>query len=155
MQIERCTKADFDRIVSDHADFWDSDLTRQLHHPMLIFEFGDTAYVIRDGETVAAYLFGFYAQTGPVAYVHLVGVRPAYRRRGLARRLYEHFITQARRHGCTRLKATAAPTNEPSIRFHTALGMEMTGTPNADGVPVVKDYLRPGVDRVVFQMGIG
>ncbi|MCP4250264.1 MAG: GNAT family N-acetyltransferase [bacterium] len=153
MQIERCTKADFDRIVSDHAEFWDSELTLQLHHPILIFEFGDTAFVIKDGDIVAAYLFGFFAQTGPVAYVHLVGVRPAYRRRGLARRLYEHFIAQAR--GCTELKATAGPWNEESIRFHAALGMEMAGTPNADGVPVVKDYLRPGVDRVVFQMQIG
>ena len=33
-------KDDFDRIVLDHAQFWDSDLTFQLHHPILIFEYG-------------------------------------------------------------------------------------------------------------------
>ena len=109
----------------------------------------------RDGETIAAYLFGFWAQTGPVAYAHLVAVRPEYRRRGLARRLYEHFIALARQRGCTQLKATAAPTNKTSIEFHTSLGMKMTGRPNADGVPVVKDYRRPGEDRVVFRMEIG
>lgn len=32
--------------------------------------------------------------------------------------------------------------------------MKMLGRPNADGVPVVAGYLRPGVDRVVFQMDI-
>ncbi len=155
MDIERCTKADFDAIVEDHAEFWGSELTLRLHHPTLIFEFGDTAHVMRDGERIAAYLFGFFAQTGPVAYVHLVAVRPAYRGQGLARRLYKHFVALATARECTELKATAAPTNLSSIAFHTAMGMEMLGSPNADGVPVVKDYLRPGVDRVVFRMGIG
>jgi GNAT superfamily N-acetyltransferase len=155
MQIERCTKSDFDRIVAQHATYWDSDLTLQLHHPMFLHEFGDTAFVIRDGDTVAAYLFGFFAQTGPVGYVHLVAVHPDYRGKGLARRLYDHFIDLARDHGCTHIKATAAPTNAKSIRFHTSIGMRMLGEANAGGVPVVKGYLKPGVDRVVFQMEIG
>ena len=154
MRIEPCTKHDFDHIVSNHSVYWNSELTLQLHHPIFVFGFGDSAFVIRDGETIAAYLFGFFAQTGPVGYVHLVAVHPDYRGRGLARRLYDHFIALARERGCTSLKATAAPANAATIRFHTALGMKMLGRPNADGVPVVAGYLRPGVDRVVFQMDI-
>lgn len=154
VQIERCTKAAFDEIVANHGEFWDSDLTLQLHHPMFIHEFGDTAYVMKDGATVAAYLLGFFAQTGPVAYVHMVAVRRAYHRRGLARRLYDHFIAVAKERGCTKLKATAAPTNAATIAFHTAMGMEMQGELIEGGVKVVKGYLKPGTDRVVFLLDI-
>jgi GNAT superfamily N-acetyltransferase len=154
ISIEPCTREDFDAIVTRHDEYWDSDLTLRLHHPIFIHEFGDTAYVIRDGDRIAAYLFGFFAQTGPVAYVHLVAVHPDHRGRGLARRLYEHFIGVARRRGCTELKATADPGNGLSIGFHKSIGMELTGEPNSDGVPVVEGYLRPGVDRVVFRMPI-
>lgn len=154
MTIDRCTKEDFDRIASDHALYWDSPLTLPLHHPMLIFEFGDTAFVVKDGETIAAYLFGFFAQTGPVAYVHLVAVHPRHRRQGLARRLYDHFISIAIKRGCRELKATAAPTNRLSIAFHLGMGMEMLGEPWQDGVSVVRGYLKPGTDRVVFRMAL-
>lgn len=150
MEIANMTKADFDQIMLNHSMYWDSDLTFRLHHPIFVNEFGDTAYVMTDGETIAAYLMGFIAQTGPVAYVHLVAVHPDYRRRGLAQQLYQHFADAARSRNCTQLKATADPTNDLSIQFHLGLGMEMLGEPNGRGIKVVRDYLRPGSDRVVF-----
>ena len=158
--IEPCTRADFDAIVSNHATYWDSGLTLQLHHPMFFEEFGDTAFVIRADDTIAAYLFGFFAQKAPVAYVHLVAVHPGHRRQGLARALYEHFIEVARARHCKALKATASPMNELSIRFHTALGMHMEGervpadehAPGLSDVRVVRGYLKPGTDRVVFRL---
>lgn len=148
--VERCTKADFDQIVGEVAAFWGSDRTRRLHHPMLFYEFGDTAFVIREGDTVVAYLFGYLAQTGARAYVHLVAVRESHRRRGLARQLYEQFIAAVGARGCTELKATTRPWNRDSIAFHTSLGMEMLGEEKAEGVRVVRDYAGPGEDRVVF-----
>lgn len=154
MNIAQMTKADFDRIVTDHSTYWDSDLTFQLHHPIFINEFGDTAYVMKNGQTIAAYFMGFISQTEPTGYVHMVAVHPDYRRQGLARRLYEHFIDEVRQRGCTKLKATGHPSNEQTIRFHLSLGMEMMGEPNGQGGSVVKDYLRPGFDRVVFVMPI-
>lgn len=118
---------------------------------MLLYELGDTAFVIRDNNRVAAYLFGFFASTGPVAYVHLVAVREGYRQTGLAARLYHHFAAAALKAGKTRLKAITTPDNQGSIRFHTrTMGMSMNGSPNADGIPVVRDYSGPGADRVVF-----
>ena len=154
MNLAQMTRADFDRIITDHSTYWESDLTYQLHHPIFIHEFGDTAYVIKDDQTIAAYLMGFVSQTEPTAYVHLVAVHPDYRRKGLARQLYEHFIDEARRRGCTRLKATGHPSNQQTIQFHLSLGMSMLGEPNGEGVSVVKDYLRPGFDRVVFVKAI-
>ena len=152
MLIAHCTKADFDQILLHLAEFWDEpDKVAPLHHPMFVHEFGDTAFAARDGADVAAYLFGFVAQTAPVGYVHLAAVRRPYRRAGLARRLYGHFTDVARSRGCRELKAITGPANRRSIAFHTALGMETLGTPNAAGVPVIRDYSGPGQDRVVFR----
>ena len=151
MDITSCTKADYDQIVTHIQEFWGSDRTLNLHHPMFVYEFGNSAYIIKDGNQVAAYLFGFISQTVPTAYVHLVGVREPYRRRGLARRLYDHFVRFALIQGCTELKAITTPSNKESIAFHRSLGMEFTGKLNRDGVQVIKDYAGPRQDRVVFR----
>jgi ribosomal protein S18 acetylase RimI-like enzyme len=151
MEITQCTRTDYDQIVAQIADFWGSDRTLGLHHPMFVYEFGNSAYVIKDSDCVAAYLFGFLSQTGPTAYVHLVGVRSAYRRRGLARRLYDHFAAFAQSRGCTEVKAVTTPGNQESLAFHRAWGMELTGNPNRDGIPVIENYAGPGRDRVVLR----
>jgi GNAT superfamily N-acetyltransferase len=154
MEISRCTQADYAQILRDIVAFWGSERTRHLHQPMFIHEVGNSAYVIRDGETVAAYLFGLLSQTEPVGYVHLIGVRDTYQRRGLGHQLYARFIAFSKEHGCTAVKAITTPTNHQSIAFHTRLGMEMIGTPNEDGIPVIADYSGPGQPRVVFRMPI-
>jgi GNAT superfamily N-acetyltransferase len=151
MELKHCAKTDYDQIVAEIVDFWGSDRTLALHHPMFVYEFGNSAYVIKDGDCVAAYLFGFLSQTGPIAYVHLVGVRTAYRRQGLARRLYDHFVSFAQSQGCTELKAITTPGNKESFEFHRGWGMELTGKPNREGIPVMENYAGPGQDRVVFR----
>ena len=50
MKIENCTISDFDQITKDISDFWGSDSTLHLHHPYLVYEFGNTALVIKDLE---------------------------------------------------------------------------------------------------------
>jgi GNAT superfamily N-acetyltransferase/predicted enzyme related to lactoylglutathione lyase len=146
----RCSKRDYDQIVSELPAFWGDDRMRALHHPMFVNEFGDGAHVIREGEQVVAYLFGFVAP-GPLAYIHLVGVRDTHRHRGLARRLYDHFTAEAVARGCRQLRAITSPPNTGSIQFHRSLGFEPVGEPGAGGVPVVRNYGGPGVDRVVLE----
>jgi len=124
MKVERCGRTEFEQILEEVEDFWGSRRTLALHHPMLLHEFGDTAFVIKDGSRVVAYLFGFYSQTEPSGYVHLVAVRASHRQRGLARRLYRHFESAARRRGCAGLKAITTPGNAASMAFHAALGWE-------------------------------
>jgi GNAT superfamily N-acetyltransferase len=150
MNITGCTKHDDDQIVSELSGFWGHDRHQALHHPMFVNEFSDCAFVVRDQETVIAYLFGVIAHAEPMAYVHLVAVRPSHRHLGLARHLYDHCTRVAVSRGCRQLRALTHPENAGSIRLHQALGFPLEGVPNAGGVPVVKDYGGPGVDRVVF-----
>lgn len=154
MELALCSKADFDQILQDIADFWGSERTLPLHHPTFINEFGNSAFVFKEEQQVVGYLFGFISQTAPVAYVHLIGVRRSYQGQGLGRRLYEHFIKFARAKGCKELKAITTPTNSASIAFHRRLGMELLGEPDEEGIPIVRDYSGPGQHRVVFRRKI-
>lgn len=151
MSITRCSKRDYDQIVSELPDFWGHDRLRAQHHPMFVNEFADCAHVIRDGENVVAYLFGFVTHPAPLAYIHLVAVRQGHRHLGLARRLYDHFTALALSRGCRELRAITRPDNAGSIRFHKSLGFHPAGEPGADDVPVARDYAGPGIDRVVLR----
>jgi predicted GNAT superfamily acetyltransferase len=154
MEITNCSKQDFDQILTEFKEFWDSDRTLALHHPTLIYEFGNSAFVIRDGNKVVAYLFGFLSQTSPTGYVQLLSVRQGYRKQGLARCLYDHFTGFSLAHGCTKLKAITSPVNSLSIAFHKSIGMMPAGEDSVDGIPVINDYSGPGRDRVIFMKDI-
>src|SRR5262249_20244389 len=78
-----CSHEDYDKILDALDEFWSARDTRHLHHPFLVHEFGISAFVIRNGGEVVAYLFGFLSQTEPVGYVHAVAVRTSTRRQGL------------------------------------------------------------------------
>jgi len=143
---------DFNEIIRDIADFWGSDRTLHLHQSYLIHEFGNTAFVIRDNGIVVAYLFGFFSQTESAAYVHLIGVREKYQKRGLGKMLYDNFIEMARSRNIQKIKAITKPINSKSINFHTKMiGMTLLGEPDASGITVVKNYSGKNEDRVVFE----
>jgi GNAT superfamily N-acetyltransferase len=145
-----CTQQDYGQILRDLREFWDGRDTRHLHHPMFIHEFGNSAFVIRDGADVLAYLFGFVSQVEPVGYVHLVAVRASARKQGLAQKLFARFVEFSRERRCTQIKAITTPSNLSSIAFHQSVGMQLLGQPNADGIPVIADYAGPDQPRVVF-----
>jgi ribosomal protein S18 acetylase RimI-like enzyme len=125
--IGRARVGDLGEILRDYERFWgDHTLPRYLHHPLFVYEFGDTAFVARqaDGQIIG-YLLGFIAPTGD-GYIHFVAVRDDARGRGLARQLYEVFAAAAAERGATALKAITGPQNEGSILFHRKLGFEMS-----------------------------
>ena len=155
MKIEKCTMLDFNEIVRDIVDFWGSDRTLHLHQPFLIYEFGNTAFVIKEHGQVIAYLFGFFSQTDNLAYIHLLGVRENKQRHGLGLLLYENFINIAKLKGCTKIKAITTASNSKSISFHkNKIGMTLLGEPNENGVNILKDYSGVNMDRVVFEKRI-
>jgi GNAT superfamily N-acetyltransferase len=106
LSIARATMAEFDEIRRDIEAFWGSEdktlwteerkqRILSLHHAMYVHEFGDTSYVIKDSDRVAAYLFGFLVESRRLAYSSLVGVRDGYKNQGLGERLYKTFAAYA------------------------------------------------------------
>src|ERR1700750_671466 len=107
--ISICRAQDYNQILDELSDFWDGRQVRHLHHPMLIHEFGNSAFVVRDDAAVAAYLFGLLPRVEPVGYVHIIAVRASARRRRLGARLFGHFMEYARKQGCRHVKAITTP----------------------------------------------
>lgn len=141
MQTRKITKGDFDQIVEVIDRWWGGPIAT-LAHPIFFYELGDNALVAEDDGRFIGFLLGFIHFREPkTGYVHLVGIHPEYRRRGVGRVLYAEFTERCRSLGCKRMKAISTTGNEGSIRFHEAVGWR------ADEV---EDYAGPGRKRIVF-----
>ena len=156
MKIELMTKEDFFEIKRNLEFFWGDryKFTENLHHPMLFYEFGKTAYVIKEESKIVGYLMGLLPQTSNVAYVHLIAVASGYQRKKYGSSLYSHFMDFAKSNGYKKVKAITKPTSEKSINFHRKIGMNLLGETNQEGLPVIKNYSGEGQDRVVFMKEI-
>lgn len=141
MLTRALSKADFDEVVR-MIDRWWSGPTTALAHPIFFYELGQAARVVEHNGQLVGFLLGFMTDAQPrVGYVHLIGVDPNYRRKGVARRLYESFEDTCRSAGCGSLKAITTVGNEGSKLFHEALGWR---------AEVVQDYAGSGRHRMVF-----
>jgi uncharacterized protein YlbG (UPF0298 family) len=45
-QILNCSQQDYNQILDELHEFWGARDVRQLHHPFLIHEFGNSAFVM-------------------------------------------------------------------------------------------------------------
>lgn len=151
MQSRHITKGDFDRIV-EVIDHWWGGPIGTFAHPIFYYELGEHALVVEDEglgglRQMIGFLLGFIhhgdVRTG---YVHLVGIHPDYRRRGVGRVLYKDFIGACVRAGCQRMKAITTPGNDVSIRFHLGVGWQASEE---------EDYAGPGRKRIVFTRELG
>jgi GNAT superfamily N-acetyltransferase len=155
MDVRRVSKNDFDRIV-EVIDHWWGGPIGTFAHPIFFYELGDEALVVELGGEMIGFLLGFVVPraraatpedtglvdpSGPTGYVHLVGIHPDFRRRGVGRLLYDRFTEACRAAECVRMKAITTQGNEGSIRFHVALGWDAQD---------VEDYAGPGRRRIVF-----
>ena len=141
MQTRRITKSDFDTIVEVIDRWWGGPIST-FAHPIFFYELGDKALVVENDGQIIGFLLGFVARE-PVhtGYVHLVGIHPDHRRRGVGRLLYQAFTETCQAADCEQLKAITTIGNEGSIRFHLALGW---------AAQEIDDYAGPGRKRVVF-----
>jgi GNAT superfamily N-acetyltransferase len=152
MNVRRIAKNDFDRIVEVIDHWWGGPIST-FAHPIFFYELGKHALVVQQGAELIGFLLGFVAAPSDGAtdgansnqaqsgYVHLVGIHPDYRRRGVGRLLYDRFTEECRESRCVRMKAITTPGNEVSIRFHLALGWKLQE---------IDDYAGPGRRRIVF-----
>jgi len=141
VRTRKIEKADFDRIVEVIDHWWGGPIST-FAHPIFFYELGDMALVVEEDGTMIGFLLGFVAhgreRTG---YVHLVGIHPDHRRKGVGRQLYAKFTEAAVAAGCTRLKAITTTGNEGSLRFHVAQGWQ---------AQEIDDYAGPSRKRIVF-----
>jgi GNAT superfamily N-acetyltransferase len=150
MDTRRITKRDFDRIA-EVIDHWWGGPIGTLAHPIFFYELGDMALVVEESSEMIGFLLGFIAHQGlsphaggpavKTGYVHLVGIHPEHRRKGVGRQLYANFTRAAVDAGCQRLKAITTTGNEGSLRFHVAQGWQAAE---------IDDYAGPGRKRIVF-----
>lgn len=142
LHIRGITKEDYDYVVSV-LDRWWGGPAGQRADPFFFYELGQEALVAEVAGKVVGFLLGFVARASePIGYVHLVGIDPHHRRRGVGQRLYARFEERCREAGARRLKAIAAVGNDGSTEFHEALGFSARE---------VENYAGPGRSRMVFE----
>lgn len=141
METRNITKADFDRIVEVIDHWWGGPIST-FAHPIFFYELGDMALVVENDGELIGFLLGFIAhEPQKTGYVHLVGIHPEHRRKGVGRLLYATFTQRAVAAGAANLKAITTTGNDGSIRFHLAQGWH---------AHEIDDYAGPGRKRVVF-----
>lgn len=121
--------------------------------PRLFFiHFQPTSFVAEHKGRIVAFVTGFVSQTVPdEAYIHFVGVHPAFRKEGIARALYERFSDTVQNLGCRTVRCVTSPVNKGSISFHRRMGFSAEESEKVvDGVPVIEGYDGKGKDRVLF-----
>jgi ribosomal protein S18 acetylase RimI-like enzyme len=145
--LRTATAADYDQIAAVIDGWWGRPVAALL--PRLFLDhFHQTSTIAAAGDELAGFLIGFLSPSRPdAAYIHFVGVSPAYRGQGLARVLYERFFTLAAADGRTVVSAVTSPANAASIAFHAALGFTVS-----DPVP---GYDGPGDRKVHFDRSLG
>ena len=63
-------------------------------------------------------------KSSPVAYLEGIAVFEEYRKKGIARALFEYCLCWAKENGCTEFGSDCLITNEESYAFHMALGFK-------------------------------
>jgi GNAT superfamily N-acetyltransferase len=145
MEPKPITKEDYDHIVRV-IDAWWGGPNRELAHPIFFYELSNMARKVEDRGVMVAFLLGFITPSSPpIGYVHMVGIHPSYRRKGLGKLLYSWFEKEARDKGCKQAKAITTLGNEGSLLFHQAVGWDALEDPN---------YAGPGRARVVFRKNL-
>ncbi len=141
METRKITKKDFDEIVQVIDRWWGGPIST-MAHPIFFYELGGNALIAEEDDTLIGFLLGFIVFKAPkTGYVHLVGIHPDYRRKGVGRELYAQFTEHCKSLGCERMKAITTTGNEGSIRFHQAVGWTSEE---------VEDYAGPDRKRIVF-----
>lgn len=137
MTMERCIRLDQPGWLDFRMALW-ADATADEHRGYMAIALAQPERFLQlmmyddqrvpigfiEGSIRADYVNG--TETSPVGFVEGVYVLPTWRRRGVARRLYEAIGDWAKARGCHELASDALLENEASQRAHNALGFRET-----------------------------
>jgi ribosomal protein S18 acetylase RimI-like enzyme len=149
------TEDDQPRIVALVDEWFSGRRIRHLVGRSWFRHFGSTSWLSIDetGQPLG-FLLGYRSPDRPdEAVVHLVGVHPNHRRRGIGRNLVGTFIADMQAAGARSVTALAWPGEPPSTAFFRAVGFRPNdgpGSQNLFGTTAFADYDGAGEDRIVF-----
>jgi ribosomal protein S18 acetylase RimI-like enzyme len=151
--FRRPIPADYERVMGVMVAWWDGRDLRPLVPKVFFEHFRSMSLVVEFEDELLGFLVGFLCPDhAEEAYIHMVGVHPAWRRVGLGGDLYRRFFGIARTQGRTVVRAVTAPVNQGSIAFHTALGFSvLPGDAEVDGLAVTFDPGPHGHSLVRFE----
>jgi ribosomal protein S18 acetylase RimI-like enzyme len=155
-QIRELREEDYPFLRSVVNDWWGGRQIADLMHRLFFQHFQSTGFTAVEEDAthrIVGFLLGFVSPTHPdQAYIHLVGIDPAYRGRGMGRELYRRFFDTARQQGCRYVRAITSPANTGSVQFHRRMGFEIEvgDASAADGTSVHSNYSGEGQARVCF-----
>jgi GNAT superfamily N-acetyltransferase len=160
VDIRRPTEQDHAAIVDVVDEWWSGRRVRHRLPRMWFRHFAGSAWIAEtaDGRR-AGVVIGFVSPGRPdEAVLHLLGVDPNLRRRGLGSALEARLADDARRAGAHRI-VTTIPTGDPAaLAFLVARGYRIDdgpGTRSIHGTPAMPDYDGPGEDRVLLSRVLG
>lgn len=107
---------------------------------------GGRVVVALAGEEVSAYLRWEWLWDH-IPLCAFVRVRPAYQRTGAGRALYAHVEADLVRRGCEFWLSSTEETNDPSLRFHRALGFRLIGALSDLGQDSREIFMRKDLAR--------
>jgi ribosomal protein S18 acetylase RimI-like enzyme len=154
LTLRHPTEADQPRIVG-LVDDWFGRRVRHLVVRAWFRHTASTSWLAEDaGGHPIGFLLGYRSQDHPTeAVIHLVGVHPSHRRRGIGRALVSSFLADAAATGVRTVTALAWPGEPIAIAFFRALDFrpdDGPGSQNLYGTPAFPDYEADGEDRIVF-----
>lgn len=160
--VEPIKEDDFFWFVGNLHLFWpeNAEHIRAFLDPFWFYEFGDGMLVARhERDGVVGFVLAVLAQrVSGRAYVILVAVHVDWRRKGVARLLYETAFSQLRTNNIHEVVTAIRPNNLESLLFHESVGFNYIdrGRPHIelDGRLAVVDYRGKGKHRCVLQKSI-
>lgn len=152
MQLRNVESFDYTPIISVLNEWWGGRHMSDMLPKLFFIYFRNTSFVVYEDNEIIGFIIGFVSQTNPKeAYIHFSGVHPDFRRKGIARKIYNHFFDIVRSLNCKIVRCVTSTVNKTSINFHTAMGFHIDpGDAEIDGITFHPDYDGPGENRVLF-----
>lgn len=151
--VRNCRPDDHPNIIRVMTAWWGGRDLRAGMPRLFLDHFGDTSYILEDNTgRLVGFLVGFLSPAKPAeGYIHFVGIDPAWRGKGLGRYLYSLFFDCCRTCHRSIVRSCTSPVNSGSIGFHRKMGFRIApGDAEEGGVPITRDYNRPGDPKVLF-----
>jgi ribosomal protein S18 acetylase RimI-like enzyme len=157
--FRRPTELDHDTVVEGIDDWAAGRRARHLMPRLWFRHFTGTSWAATDDRDRAVGIaVAFVSPDEPsTAVLHLIGVDPACRRRGVGSELVARVVRDATARGAERIRTTAWPDDRPTIAFLEAVGFHLLEPPLGQrlfGTPAVIDFDEPGDDRAELERAV-